>query len=146
MPKRMIRDTIIGRPLITATQAMTVRAACRLMAENKVGALPIIQGVSIVGIFTERDVLNKVMAPALDPDSALVSEVMSSKPMTIRDGKPLAHALHMMAECGFRHLPVVDDDGVLVGMVSARDALGQDMVNLEHDLRRMEMLESSIGY
>ncbi|WP_306602598.1 cyclic nucleotide-binding/CBS domain-containing protein [Azonexus sp.] len=146
MPRRMIRDIIAARPLITATQEMTVRAACRLMAENKIGALLIIKGAAITGIFTERDVLNKVVAPSLDPDSTPLSQVMVANPLTIRAGKPLAHALQMMAEGGFRHVPVVDDDGVPVGMVSARDALGQDMVDLENDLKRMEMLENSIGY
>ena len=71
---------------------------------------------------------------------------MVADPQTIRADKPLAYALHMMAEGGFRHVPVVDDLGAPVGMVSARDALGQDIVDLERELRRQESLESSIGY
>jgi CBS domain-containing protein len=146
MPRRMIRNILADRPLITATQEMTVRAASRLMAEKRIGALLIVEGQTITGIFTERDVLTKVLAPARDPDTTRLSEVMVAGPLTIRDSKPLAHALQMMAEGGFRHVPVVDDAGVPVGMVSARDALGQDMVDLENDLKRMEMLEGSIGY
>jgi CBS domain-containing protein len=142
----MIRNILADRPLITASQDMTVRAASRLMAEKRIGALLIVEGKSIIGIFTERDVLNKVLAPALDPDTTPLSQVMVANPLTIRAEKPLSHALQMMAEGGFRHVPVVDDAGIPVGMVSARDALGQDMVDLENDLKRMEMLENSIGY
>lgn len=146
MPKRMIRDVLADRPLITATPDMSVRAASRLMAEKKIGALLVLDGGSIAGIFTERDALNKVLATALDPDATSLSAVMVADPLTIRDDRPLSHALHMMAEEGFRHVPVVDADGQAIGMVSARDALGQDMVELESDMRRMEAMEASIGY
>lgn len=146
MPKRKISDVIAGRSLVAATRNMTVRAASRLMAEKHIGALLVLDGQRIAGIFTERDALNKVLAGGLDPDTTLLAEVMVADPLTIRTDKPLAHALHMMAEGGFRHVPVVDDQGKPLGMVSARDALGQDMVELEHDMKRMEELESSIGY
>ena len=146
MPKRMIRDVGADRTLITAAPEMTVRAASRLMAEKKIGALLVLGGGSIAGIFTERDALNKVLAAGLDPDATPLSAVMVADPLTIMDDRPLSHALHMMAEEGFRHVPVVDADGRAVGMVSARDALGQDMVELESDMRRMEAMEASIGY
>lgn len=146
MPRRMISDVIVGRSLITASQDMTVRSASRLMAEKKVGALLIVENDQIAGIFTERDALYKVLANSLDPDTTRLSQVMAGHPQTIRADKPLAYALYMMAEGGFRHVPVVDDNGAPVGMVSARDALGQDMVDLERDMRHLEELESSIGY
>ncbi len=146
MPKRMIGDILLGRSLVTASPEMTVRSASRLMAEKRIGALLIVENQRISGIFTERDALNKVLAGSLDPDATRLSQVMVREPQTIRADKPLAYALHMMAEGGFRHVPVVDDAGVPVGMVSARDALGQDMVELERDMRRLEELEGSIGY
>jgi len=146
MPKRMIQDVLAGRALITATPDMSVRAASRLMAEKRIGALLVLTGGNIAGIFTERDALNKVLAAGLDPDATPLSAVMVVEPLTIREDRPLSHALHMMAEEGFRHVPVVDADGSAIGMVSARDALGQDMVELESDMRRMEAMEASIGY
>jgi len=146
MPKRMIREVLAGRALITATPDTNVRVASRLMAENRIGALVVLEGARIAGIFTERDALNKVLAGGLDPDATPLSAVMVADPLTIPDDRPLSHALHMMAEEGFRHVPVVDADGRAIGMVSARDALGQDMVELEGDMRRMEALETSIGY
>jgi CBS domain-containing protein len=142
----MIGDILAGRSLITASPEMTVRSASRLMAEKKIGAVLVVEKAHISGIFTERDALNKILAGNLDPDVTKLEQVMVRDPQTIRADKPLAYALHMMAEGGFRHVPVVDDGGVPVGMVSARDALGQDMVELERDMRRLEELEGSIGY
>ncbi len=146
MPRRMIRDIIAGRGPVTASQAMSVREASRLMAQKRIGALLVVEGQRIAGIFTERDALNKVLAGSLDPDKTTLGQVMVANPDTIRADKPLAYALHMMAEGGYRHVPVVDDAGAPVGMVSARDALGQDMVDLERELQHLKELEASIGY
>ena len=146
MPRRQISNIIAGRKLVSATGDMSVRGACRLMAENNVGALVIVESGRIAGIFTERDVLTKVLAGDLDPDATALETVMVADPQTIQADRPLAHALHMMADGGFRHVPVVDAQGVPLGMVSARDALGEDIVDLERDLRRREEVEGSIGY
>ena len=145
MPTRIISDIIDGRPLVSGTTEMTVRAACRVMAEKKIGALLIVENSRIAGIFTERDALNKVLAGGLDPDVTQVSQVMVRDPQTIRADKPLAYALQFMADGGFRHVPVVDGDGAPLGMVSARDALGNDMVQLERDLQFREHLEENIA-
>lgn len=145
MPNRMISNIIAGRPLVSGKSDMTVRAACRLMAEKKIGALLIVDDSQIAGIFTERDALNKVLAGGLDPDATQVAQVMVSNPQTIREDKPLGYALQFMVDGGFRHVPVVDANGVPLGMVSARDALGQDMVQLERDLQFREHLEENIA-
>ncbi len=145
MPQRLIRNIIAGHSLVSATGDMTVRDACRIMAQKHIGALLIIDQGRIAGIFTERDALNKVLAGSLDPDTTRLAAVMVANPQTIRDDRPLAHALHMMADGGFRHVPVVDADGTPLGMVSARDALGNDMVQLERDLQFREHLEENIA-
>lgn len=146
MPKRNIGDVVAGRPLVSASKEMTVRAACRLMTEKGIGALLVLEDRRIAGIFTERDALNKVLSAGRDPDTTLVGQLMVRDPQTIAPDKPLAYALYMMAEGGFRHVPVVNADGVPVGMVSARDALGQDLLDLERELKYQEALEVSIGY
>ena len=146
MPNRRISNVITGQSLVTATREMSVRAACRLMAEKRIGAMLVVESNKIVGIFTERDALNKVLATGVDPDATTLAQVMVSNPMTIRSDKPLGFALAMMADGGFRHVPVVDDNGAPLGMVSARDALGQDMLELEKEMKRREDLEGSIGY
>jgi len=146
MPRRMISNILANHTLITTTREVTVRAASRLMAEKRIGALLVVDGKRIAGIFTERDALNKVLATGLDPDTTTLAQVMVANPQTISADKPLAYALQMMADGGFRHVPVVDAEGLPVGMVSARDALGADIVELERDLKRLEELENSIGY
>lgn len=144
--KRMIRNLLDGRSLVTAGKGMTVRAACRLMTERRIGALLVVEDNRIAGIFTERDALNKILSAGLDPDATCLAQVMASNPQTITADKPLSYALYMMAEGGFRHVPVVDQDGTPIGMVSARDALGQDMVDLEREMKHLQELETSIGY
>lgn len=147
MYRRMIREVIAGRPLVTGAPDMTVRAACRLMAEHRIGAVLVVDRQSrTVGIFTERDAMNKILAAGLDPDKTTLSEVMVSEVQTISANKPLAFALYLMSEGGFRHVPVVDDDGTPIGMVSARDALGEDIVEVEREIKRQEEIEGSIGY
>jgi CBS domain-containing protein len=146
MPRRMINDIIAGRRAVTAGPDVTVRAASRLMVDNRIGALLVTQGGRITGIFTERDALNKVLAGGLDPDATTLDAVMVADPQTITGDRPLAHALHMMVEGGFRHVPVVDAQGNPVGMVSARDALGEEIADLERNLRLRDDIEGSIGY
>jgi len=147
MYKRMIRDVIAGRPLVTGAPDMTVRAACRLMAEHHIGAVLVVDRQRrTAGIFTERDAMNKVLAAGLDPDKTELSEVMVSEVQTISANKPLAFALYLMSVGGFRHVPVLDDDGTPLGMVSARDALGEDIVEVEREIKRLEEIEGSIGY
>lgn len=146
MPNRRISNVIAGQTLVTATREMTVRAASRLMAEKRIGAMLIVENNKIVGIFTERDALNKVLATGVDPETTKLAQVMVSDPMTIRADKRLGYALAMMSDGGFRHVPVVDDNGAPLGMVSARDALGQDLLELEKEMKRREDLEASIGY
>ena len=146
MPRRMISQVIAGQTLLTVGADASVRAAARMMAEKHVGAVLVLEAGRLAGIFTERDALNKVLAAGLDADTTPLAQVMVRNLQTILPDKPLAYALHMMAEGGFRHVPVVDAAGTPLGMVSARDALGQDMVDLERDLQRLSELENSIGY
>jgi CBS domain-containing protein len=115
------------------------------MAQKRVGAMLVVENNRIVGIFTERDALNKVLADNLDPDKTLLSQVMVADPQTIRADKPLGYALQFMVDGGFRHVPVVDQNGAPIGMVSARDALGQDIVQLERNQKFREHLEENIA-
>ena len=145
MPNRIISTIIAGQSVVTASKETTVRAACSLMAQKKIGALLVVENNRIAGIFTERDVLNKVLAGNMDPDKTSLSQVMVANPQTIRADKPLGYALQFMVDGGFRHVPVVDENGAPVGMVSARDALGQDMVQLERNQKLREHLEENIA-
>ncbi len=139
MPNRSIREIIAHQKILSAPETMTVREAAIRMAEAKVGAMLILDHGKLTGIFTERDILNRVVAKRLDPDATPLSQVMTADPRTISADKPLAHALVMMDEGGYRHVPVMDN-GQPVGMVSARDALGAELIEFENELQRREHL------
>ena len=91
----------------------------------------------LVGIFTERDAVFRVMAEGQDPQTTHIGDVMTTHPQSITPDKPLGHALLMMHENGYRHVPVVDN-GRPIGMVSARDALGPELQQFQSELERRE--------
>jgi CBS domain-containing protein len=109
------------------------------MAAERVGSLLIVAHGRLAGIFTERDLLNRVVAPGLDPERTRLAEVMTRDPQTIAPDRPISHALHMMYEGGFRHMPVVED-GKPLGMISIRDALGAELTEFESELQRRDTL------
>ena len=122
--------------MIAAHRAVQRPADARLLFVDAHGHL--------TGIFTERDALFRVLATGRDPATTRVSEVMTKKPQSIHPDKPVGHALHMMYENGFRHVPVVED-GHPVGMVSARDALGPELDELESDVQRRQHIGEILG-
>ena len=137
MPHRKICDVIAGRKVHTTPSQTTVADAARLMKKHVVGALLIVDDAHLVGIFTERDALFRVIAVDKDPKTTRVGTAMTKKPRTIDPDRPIGHALHMMYEGGFRHVPVVEN-GKPVGMVSARDALGPELVQFQSELNERE--------
>lgn len=139
MPTRKIRDVITDQTILTTPGDLSVREAARRMAATRVGSIMITDDGKLTGIFTERDVLVRVLAAGLDPETTTLGQVMTADPITASPEIPLGHALHMMYEGGFRHVPVVED-GRPVGMISARDALGLEIVAFEGELKRRETI------
>ncbi|NMG75527.1 CBS domain-containing protein [Aromatoleum diolicum] len=139
MPTRKIRDVITHQTILTASADLSVREAARRMAATRVGSIMITDGGTLAGIFTERDGLVRVLAAGLDPETTTLAQVMTSTPITASPESPLGHALHMMNEGGFRHVPIVEN-GRPVGMVSARDALGPEIVAFEGELQQRETI------
>jgi CBS domain-containing protein len=137
MPKRSIASVIAGQQIVTGAPNMTVQEAAMRMTDAKVGAILVVEAERLVGIFTERDALNRVLAENRPARTVRLAEVMTRDPATISVDRPLGHALHLMLEGGFRHVPVVDA-GRPVGMVSARDALGSELMDFEGEVARRE--------
>lgn len=125
--------------LLTAPPETTVSAAALLMAVRKVGAIMVTRDDKLIGIFTERDVVFRVVAQGRDVSSTLLSEVMTPKPVTIDPGKSFGYALMLMHKNGFRHMPVTED-GKPVGMVSARHALDPDLEEFTSESSRREQI------
>ena len=118
--------------------------AARRMKERRVGALLVMREGRLAGIFTERDALFRVIAERRDPATTRLAEVMSANPRTIGPDRPFGHALHMMHEGGFRHVPVVEG-GKPVGVVSARDALGPELEAFVSELDKRERIFEVLG-
>jgi len=132
-----IRNVIEPRKLVVAAPQTSVAAAARLMKEGAVGAVLVVEEGRLVGIFTERDAVCRVIACGLDPAATPVGTVMTPDPTTVAPDETFGYALLLMYENGFRHTPVVED-GRPVGVVSARHALDPDLEEfaVEADRRR----------
>lgn len=133
MHSRKIKEVIADRPILTGPMDLSVSVAARRMVEARVGSIMVTVAGKLVGIFTERDALVRVLAAGLNPETTPLARVMTSDVITASPEMPLGHALHLMYEGGFRHVPIVDG-GQAVGMVSARDALGPELVEFEGEL------------
>ncbi len=144
MPNRPIRQIINRGKLVTATEETTVAEAARMMKDAKVGAILILKKERLAGIFTERDALTRVLAEGLDPNETRMSRVMTPNPDTISPDKPFGHALIMMYDHGYRHMPVMED-GKPVGIVSMRDAAPPELHELEVDVRQREHINEILG-
>ena len=142
--ERPVRSIIEDQKPVTASAEITVAAAARLMKERRIGALLVVQDGRLAGIFTERDALFRVVAEGRDPAKTLVADVMTPNPRTISPDRPFGHALHLMYEGGFRHVPVVDD-GRPLGVVSSRDALGPDLEQFIADLDQRAHIGEILG-
>ena len=141
---RPIRSVIGNQHPVTASADMTVAAASRLMKHKRVGAILVVENGRLAGIFTERDALFRVIAEGLAPETTKLAEVMTHDPRTIAPDRPFGHALHLMYEGEFRHVPVVEN-GRPLGVVSARDALGPDLAQFVSDLHKRVHIEEILG-
>lgn len=142
MPNRAVIKVIQNRDFLTTTPDKSVRAVASYMKEMHLGAVLVVDesGRSLIGICTERDLAFKVLADGLDASSTTVGSVMTADPQTIGPDKPFSHALHMMFEGGFRHLPVVAPDGRPIGVISSRDALGLELADFGNELEQREVV------
>jgi CBS domain-containing protein len=121
-----VGDLIEKRKLVLGTPDMSVAKAAWMMKKNKVGAVLVVEQGRLVGIFTERDAVYRVMALGLPPDTTVLRDVMTREPMSVGPDEPLGTAMLLMHEHGFRHAPVIED-GRPIGVVSARQALDPDL-------------------
>ena len=117
-----------------------VWSAAKLMASRQAGAVMVVEEGRLVGIFTERDIVFRVVAVGLDGYATRIADVMTRTPVTIDAEQPFGVALLIMQEGGFRHLPVVTG-GELVGMVSSRNAMDPSLEEFASEARRRKRLK-----
>lgn len=133
MLNRTIRDVLRGRFVAWLPPDATARDAACTMSQRHIASVAV-EGDkgNLVGIFTERDMLDRVVAPGRDPDQTPLSTVMTPNPLTIALTSSVQQAIAEMKQSGLRHLPVVDGDEV-VGMVSMRDFISDEVADVDHE-------------
>ncbi|HXG37776.1 MAG TPA: CBS domain-containing protein [Bacteroidota bacterium] len=135
-----ISEIVADRPLFSVTKDKTVAEVARFMAEKNVGAIPVTEENRLVGIFSERDVITRVVSKGLDPSRVKVGDVMTTKIVVATVDESYESCLKKMQQAHCRHLPVVSGER-LVGIVSLRDLL---MLDLNEKERNLEYLQSYI--
>ena len=130
-----IRSVMERKKVLTAPPETTVSAAAKLMAKRKVGAVMVVEAGRLVGIFTERDAVYRVIAKERDAHTTRLAEVMTPAPKTVAPDESFGYAMLMMYQHGFRHAPVIEN-GRPVGMVSARKALDPELEEFVAEVQR----------
>jgi len=136
---------IARTPLVTVKQEATVMEAVGTMAEESIGAIVVIEGNRLVGIFSERDLLLRVVSEKRDPERTLIRDVMTSPVETIHRDSTVDDALKVMLEKHIRHLPILDRDGRLSGMISMRSLLNEKVEELTDQLDSLEAYFTADG-
>jgi CBS domain-containing protein len=121
---KSIRDAMTANPR-AVTSSTSVAEAAQLMKSEDVGSLPVTDGDRLVGMVTDRDIVLRVVAEGKDVQSATVGEVASRELVTIDPQQNLDEALRLMAQHQVRRLPVVEEDGRLVGILAQADVAQQ---------------------
>jgi len=124
-----LRDLVKDRKVYSIDASRTVLEAARFMMEHNIGALPVLRDGELAGIFSERDIMNRVVAVGRTPGTTAVSEVMTANPRAVPADETIDECLFIMREFGFRHLPIVDGKE-LKGVVSLRDILLRQAVEM----------------
>src|ERR1700720_3896576 len=131
-----IYDLVKDRRVHSIEADKTVLEAARFMMEQRIGALPVLRNGELVGIFSERDIMNRVVAAGRTPGTTKISEVMTANPKAVSVQETVENSLFLMREFGFRHVLIVDGKE-LKGLVSLRDILLRYVAQKEADDRRM---------
>ncbi len=132
-----IRNIMERQKFLIAAPENTVSDAARLMAAKNVGAVMVVKDECLVGIFTERDAVFRVIALGRDAKTTRLVEVMTTEPKTLDPAKSYGHALLLMQENGFRHIPVIEN-GRPIGIISSRNAMDPDLEEFTFEARRRE--------
>ncbi len=146
MAERTVLQSMRQRHVLSLAPTASVHDAACAMTRANCGSVLIIEGAGAVqGILTERDLMTRVLAKGLDANATLVTQVMTHNPHCVAPDTKVADAVLVMIERGFRHLPIVDSGGRVLGVFSARDALPREL-NTAVDLAEFnEQVNDALG-
>jgi len=118
---------------VTVGKDVSTGDAARLMSEKKIGSLVIVEGDALVGIFTERDLMNKVVSEKKDPETTLVKDVMTTSLVTAEVEDSILEVLEKMGEHHIRHLPLLNGEQKPVGMLTMRQLHNHHLQELQQE-------------
>ena len=137
---RNLSDIIYNQKPLTMQQTATVKSACQKMKERRAGSVLVTdENGALVGIFTGRDAVCRVLALGKNASKTTISQTMTSNPTTMTPDKTAVDALHLMWSGGFRHVPVFED-GKVLGVVSRGDFKGDEHLRLEEERGLWEIM------
>jgi CBS domain-containing protein len=146
MTERTVFQSMAQRHVVSVVPSATVyNAACVMTRANCGSVLVIDAGSTLLGIVTERDLMTRVLAKALDPAKATVADIMTRSPRCIPPETKVADAVLIMIERGFRHLPVVTEANKILGVFSVRDAIPREIQAAENLAEFNEQVNDALG-
>jgi CBS domain-containing protein len=134
-----VKSLIEGKALIYIDPQNSVFRACFMMASANVGAIVVLDQGKLLGIFTERDLLNRVIVPCKNPESTSIAEVMTRNVVVAQADDSCAKCLELMQKANCRHLPIAEGDR-LIGIISMRNLLQHDNVIKDSEIKMMNYL------
>lgn len=132
----LISDLLKNQVTVSAKSQQTVLEIAHLMVEHNIGAVPVLQDGKLIGIFSERDLMSRVVVEGRDPGKTRVSDVMTEDPLTVAPNDSLETCMTLMKRHGFRHLPVCAGRE-LKGVISLRDILLHNLDEKDDEVRMM---------
>ncbi len=146
MAERTVFQSMAQKHVVSlGPQASVYEAACIMTGGNCSSVLVTEAPATLVGIVTERDLMTRVLAKARDPQATRLADIMTPNPLCVAPEKPVAEAVLIMLERGFRHLPVVGPGDKLLGVFSARDALPREIDNAMGMAEFREQVNDALG-
>lgn len=139
MPTRPVREIIQRDQLVAVAPTTTVKEAVATMVEHCCGSVVVLDADEVTGIFTERDLMTRVVAKALDAATTPISAVMTKSPDMIGADAPVADAIRAMDEFSYRYLPVLDG-GRCIGVISTRHLPFSDVLEMKDELEARHSL------
>ncbi|HXW92438.1 MAG TPA: CBS domain-containing protein [Terriglobales bacterium] len=131
-----IYDLINNQDTYRADGDQTVLAVVQAMVARNIGAVPVVRDGVVVGIFSERDLMRRVVAEGRDPRHTRIEEVMTQDPLTVSPVETVENCMILMRRHGFRHLPICEGKRLLA-VVSLRDVLLHDLTEKDYEVRMM---------
>jgi CBS domain-containing protein len=146
MAERTVFQSISQKHVLSLGPRASVREAAGVMTRANCGSVLVMEPPhSLLGIVTERDLMTRVLAKALDPESTHVHEIMTPNPLCVPPETRVSDAVVIMLERGFRHLPIIGPEGKMLGVFSMRDALPRELGTALSQTEFNEQVNDALG-